>query len=141
MSTLVDNFEQPPAFLVEALEHETKKLGGDWGEALINVSVAGTFAGLTVRDMAEQVALGDEYRQIYQPASGVTHGEWWSIEDDAMVRCMNPLHRFHLIASLDAPCSVTPPLALTLTTKFESILKLALNELARDAPDEKQGAT
>lgn len=43
----------------------------------------------------------DEYRHIYQSASGIVHGEWWAIEDYSMQRCQNPLHLFHHLPSLE----------------------------------------
>jgi hypothetical protein len=51
--------------------------------------------------MAEEVGMLDEYGHVYQSASGITHGEWWAIEDYALQRCQNPLHLFHRLPSLE----------------------------------------
>jgi len=59
-----------------------------------------------------------EYNKIYQPASGVTHGEWWAIEDNVMERCMNPLHRFHLCKSYAlTTVSPSPSTSMRLVTR------------------------
>ena len=51
--------------------------------------------------MAEEVGELDSYTHLFQISSGVTDGEWWSIEDYALQRCVNPLHRFHLVPSFN----------------------------------------
>lgn len=136
MTDLVESFDEPPELLTASLEQQKEKLGGDWGEELINVSVASNFAKTTVRQMAAEVDLEEEYRLVYQPASGVTHGEWWAVEDHSMELCVNPLHRFHLIPTLAPPCSVVPDLARTLASKLDMIARLAVAQLSADAPDE-----
>ena len=50
--------------------------------------------------MAEEVGLIDFNRQTYTIFSGVTHSEWWSVEEYAMEPCINPLHGGHLVPSL-----------------------------------------
>jgi hypothetical protein len=59
--------------------------------------------GKSVRAMAEEVGLSDLYRTGYQLQSGVVHSEWWSIEMHSMERCLNVLHRGHLIPSMSLP--------------------------------------
>lgn len=66
------------------------------------VDTRSTFAdGKSLREMADEVGLLDLYRQTYQLQSGIAHSEWWSVEIHAMERCLNILHRGHLIPSLD----------------------------------------
>ena len=66
------------------------------------MSIDTTFVkGMTLRAMANEAGLDDLYRYIFQPSTGVVHGEWWAIEDYAMERCWNPLHRLHWV-----PCPI-----------------------------------
>jgi hypothetical protein len=81
-------------------EHGRPDTGGEWSEQFQEVSVDSTFAGVSVRQMAEEADLLDEYRHAYQPASGISHGEWWAVEDYAMQRCASPLHFFHQVPAL-----------------------------------------
>jgi hypothetical protein len=129
MQALADSLDGAPETLTKALDHYEKRLGGDWGEEFINVSVGATFAGKTVRQMAEEAGMIDDYNLAYQSASGVTHGEWWSIEDNVMERCLNPLHRFHWIPRLDPPCSVNDDIPELLAAKLVSIVERALAHL------------
>ena len=93
--------DQAPDMFKAYAESLEQKTGGDRGDQFQAVSLDSTFSGLTVRQMAEQVGMLDEYRHVYQSASGITHGEWWAIEDYAMQRCQNPLHLFHRLPSLE----------------------------------------
>ena len=65
------------------------------------VDISSTFAdGKSLREMASECGLLDLYRHAYQLESGVAHSEWWTVEVHAMERCLNVLHRGHLIPSL-----------------------------------------
>ena len=59
------------------------------GEEFQDVSLEATFSGISMRQMADEAAMLDVYNLVYQPTSGVVHGEWWAIEDYAMQRCAN----------------------------------------------------
>ncbi|HUW77700.1 MAG TPA: DUF5677 domain-containing protein [Candidatus Nanopelagicaceae bacterium] len=100
MRDLLDDFSgEPPEMLIDSIEHLDKKLGGEWAEEFIPVSVDPTFvAGKSVWTMAQETGREDLYRYVYQSASGVSHGEWWAVQDYAMQRCMNPLHRYHWVS-------------------------------------------
>ena len=56
--------------------------------------------GKSIRKMADESGLLDLYTMVYGVASGVTHSEWWSIEQNSMEQCLNVLHGGHLIPSL-----------------------------------------
>lgn len=56
--------------------------------------------GKSIRKMADESELMDLYTRVYGVSSGVTHSEWWSIEQNAMEECQNVLHGGHLIPSL-----------------------------------------
>jgi hypothetical protein len=65
------------------------------------VDISSSFAdGKSLREMAGECDLLDLYRHAYQLESGIVHSEWWSVEIHAMQRCLNVLHRGHLIPSL-----------------------------------------
>jgi hypothetical protein len=126
METLAGSFPgNPPALLTEAIRHIENSLGGDWGQEFQEVNLEPTFSGLTVRQMAVDSGLEDEYRHIYQSSSGASHGEWWAIEDYAMQRCMNPLHLFHRIPSFDPDFPSTAGFAEFLARRLSDLIELA----------------
>lgn len=63
------------------------------------VSIEATFNGISTRRMAQEVGLDMLYRSVFQAASGEIHGEWEPLQREDLIRCMNPLHRFHLVPS------------------------------------------
>ncbi len=62
----------------------------------------GSWSGLTARQMAEQSDCLDFYNHSYAPFSAATHNMWHHVERYNLVRCQNPLHRFHRIP-IDLP--------------------------------------
>lgn len=84
-------------FLSSLIDEVGRRAGGEWAEELQEVNVESTFSGQSLRDMAHDVGERDLYNHLFQQASGVAHGEWWALEDYAMQRCLNPLHRFHWV--------------------------------------------
>ena len=120
-------------------ESLTAATGGEWGEAFQEVSIDSTFSGVNVRQMADQVGLLDEYRHVYQPASGVTHGEWWAVEDYAMQRCSNPLHLFHLVPSM-AETRIEPQFPELVLSYFSRILEAAARGLAGSGAESDEEA-
>jgi Family of unknown function (DUF5677) len=120
---------ETPDLLKESTAKLGASLGGDWGTELIDVDIAGTFSGKTVRDMAREAGLADLYRNVYQQSSAVTHGEWWTIEDQALQRCLNPLHKFHQIPSFNAQPSFGAEMGPMLVGKLEGLLGQAVGIL------------
>lgn len=59
----------------------------------------------------------------------MTHGEWWTIEDSAMQRCLNPLHKFHLIPSFNAQPAFGAEMGKMLVGKLERLLGQAVRIL------------
>lgn len=96
------------------------------------VDTSDTFSAKSLRSMAEEAGLLDLYRHVYQMASGTTHGEWWSIENNAMERCLNVLHRGHLIPSLHLNAGGNADFASGWVQQFYSIVRLSLNALGTD---------
>lgn len=96
------------------------------------VDTRDSFSGKSLRSMAEEAGLLDLYRHVYQMASGTTHGEWWSIENNAMERCLNVLHRGHLIPNLQLNAGGNAEFAWAWVQQFYSIVRFSLNALGTD---------
>lgn len=95
--------QQPSESAAAVISAFDAKAGGDMGDAFQTVDLSATFAGITLREMAETVGERAGYASVFAATSGILHGEWWTLEDYAMQRCANPLHRFHFVPSLESP--------------------------------------
>lgn len=94
------------------------------------VDTRDSFAGgKSLRAMADECGLLDLYRHAYQISSGVTHSEWWSVETHCMERCMNVLHRGHLIPSLSLSAGANVELATSWLDSLYALIRLSLNIL------------
>jgi len=124
--------DSTPDEVISVLEMLETRTGGEWAEEFQAVSVEGTFSGKHLRTMAEEVGELDSYNHLFQTSSGVTHGEWWAIEDYALQRCVNPLHRFHFVPDFDLD---EPPPDLRfpglLLRHLEEIVSIAAGGLVR----------
>lgn len=96
------------------------------------VDTRDTFSGVSLRAMAEESGLLNFYRQAYSLASGVAHGEWWSLENHAMERCLNVLHRGHLIPSLSLSVGGSVPLAKSWVDQLYKLMWRSLEILQPD---------
>jgi hypothetical protein len=95
------------------------------------VDISATFAdGKSLRAMAEECALSDLYRHAYQLESGVAHSEWWSVEIHCMERCLNVLHRGHLIPSLSLSAGNNPDIARSWLIALHGLIRARLDILA-----------
>lgn len=97
------------------------------------VDTGDSFAGKSLRAMAEECGLLDLYRHAYYISSGVTHSEWWSVETHAMERCLNVLHRCHLIPSLSLSRDRNVPLARSWVDQLYALMWRSLEILGTDA--------
>lgn len=88
--------------------------------------------GKSIRAMADECGLIDLYRQAYYMASGVAHAEWWSIETHAMERCLNVLHRGHLIPSLSLSSGGNVELASSWADQLYTLIRISLQILGTD---------
>jgi hypothetical protein len=94
------------------------------------VDTRSTFAeGKPLREMADEVGLLDLYRQTYQLQSGIAHSEWWSVEIHAMERCLNILHRGHLIPSLDLTYGGNVEYARSWVIALYGLMRMSLSTL------------
>lgn len=88
--------------------------------------------GKSIRTMAEECGLLDYYRQTYSMSSGVAHSEWWSVEMNAMERCLNVLHGGHLIPSLSLNAGGSVELAQAWVDQLYSVIRISLQTLQTD---------
>lgn len=88
--------------------------------------------GKSIRAMAEECGLLDLYRRAYYMASGVAHSEWWSVESHAMERCLNVLHRGHLIPSLSLNAGGNVELANSWVDQLYALIRGSLRTLGTD---------
>lgn len=123
--------ESTPDELIGVLEMLETRTGGEWAEEFQEVSVEGTFSAKSLRAMAEEVGELDRYNHLFQNLSGVTHGEWWALEEYALQRCVNPLHRFHFVPAfdLDDP-EPEPRFPWLLLRHLEEVVSVAVDGLA-----------
>ena len=96
------------------------------------VDTSDSFAGKSIRAMADECGLLDLYRHAYYIASGVTHSEWWSLETHSMERCLNVLHRGHLIPSLSLSTGGNVPLAESWVSQLHALIRASLAILDTD---------
>lgn len=55
----------------------------------------GKWSNLTVRQMAEEAGCIDFYNFVYTPFSACAHSMWHHVSRYNLVKCRNPLHRYH----------------------------------------------
>lgn len=79
--------------IVQALE---TWINGQRFTFLTEVNV-GNWAGVDLRDMADEAGLIDLYRFAYAPYSSAAHSMWNHISRYNLLLCQNPLHRFHSV--------------------------------------------
>lgn len=96
------------------------------------VDTGDSFAGKSIRTMANECGLLDLYRHAYYISSGVMHSEWWSVETHAMERCRNVLHRCHLIPSLSLNTGRNVPLAASWVDQLYALIRVSLDLLDTD---------
>lgn len=94
------------------------------------VDTGDSFAGTSIRAMAEECGLLDLYRQAYYISSGVAHSEWWSVETHAMERCLNALHRYHPIPSLSLSTGGSVELATSWVDQLHALIRVSLGILS-----------
>ncbi|MBT2532907.1 hypothetical protein J7E83_12400 [Arthrobacter sp. ISL-48] len=100
MEELRDSLDHTSGELDAEIEHLQSLVNGDVWEEFQDIKIAGNFASVDTRRMAERVGLLDDYRLIFSPASAAVHGEWGPISQHTLGRCANPMHRGHRIPSL-----------------------------------------
>lgn len=132
LGKIAEEIPQPhQAALVDEAISEFERLSRNDGPIDFRiVDTRDSFAeGRSLRVMAEECGLLDLYRHTYGVASGVAHGEWWSLETHRMVRCRNVLHGGHLIASLSLSAGGNLDLAQSWVDFLYAIMRTSLDVL------------
>lgn len=130
--------EIPKAWFVDGVSESIDRIAkASHNDAVIDhrvVDISATFAdGKSLRDMATECGLIDLYRHSYQLDSGIVHSEWWSVEIHAMERCLNVLHRGHLIPSLSLSAGANEGLARAWLTALYGLMRASLDILQTPA--------
>lgn len=115
--------------LLAAAVREGRERWGSWAGEFQEVNLD-TFSGLTLYRMAEEVGLEDDYRFVYQSASGVAHAEWWAVEDYAMQPCHEPLHLFHKLPVATRQVAIADQYPAMLIAWWADLAGIALDALA-----------
>ncbi len=63
----------------------------------------GHWEEIDLRKMSDRVGLKNVYDKFYNYTSGFSHVNWGSLRESVYQKCINPLHRFHNIPSIDLP--------------------------------------
>ena len=90
----------------------------------------GNFEQTNLRQMAEEAGLADLYRTTYQVTSGVTHCEWEFVEHYEMTRCLEPLHRGHMLP-LANHMPPTLEFGFLLQSQFQRLVRIAMEVLEK----------
>lgn len=94
------------------------------------VSVESTFTGLSLRAMAKEVGLESLYRSVFQVSSSEIHGEWEPVSRENLQRCLNPLHRWHLVPATEPPWVEDPTLPTMVVKMMERLVGIGVEMLA-----------
>jgi hypothetical protein len=100
-----------------------QEVNEDISEEFQEIQAGGNFAGSTdTRKMAGAVGLGNDYRFIFAPASSSFHGEWTAVEQFALEKCRNPLHKGHRVPRRDAAVAMGPQLIELALDQLEDLI-------------------
>jgi hypothetical protein len=128
LDNLLAEMPQAPAFITEGAERLRQHGGSHEAIDTTVVSVESTFAGISLRLMAEQVQLMELYNLVYQPTSGVLHGEWWSVQENSTERCMNLLHMGHRVPSYEGVPAPTDRVGRYWVHELRALMVLSLEQ-------------
>lgn len=129
---LVTSLEDIPEELIPvADELEQRKRDAPVLDVTV-VSVESTFTGLSLRAMAKDVGLESLYRSVFQVSSSEIHGEWEPVRRENLQRCLNPLHRWHLVPATEPPWVEDPTLPTMVVKMMERLVGIGIGMLARN---------
>ncbi|MFZ5768623.1 MAG: DUF5677 domain-containing protein [Bacillota bacterium] len=133
MLHLQDNYPDSRSLEGMTAEEISQELGGFMAE-LTEIEL-GHWLKEDTRKLAQQAGMERVYRLVYAPASSDLHGSWLSLKQCNLLRCGEPLHRFHYL-----PALVNPPLVInTIVVAQElycSTRELAIAELRYPPPQD-----
>ncbi len=117
--------------LADLLEGLEEQINSEVMEEFMPIDLAASFSGISARHMAEEAGLRDLYNFVYSPASGHLHGDWTSLTTFDLVRCGNPLHRFHHIPNFAAQGILDPRGVTVILGLFIDTIEIASSIYAR----------
>jgi len=92
-----------------------EEMGWGFSPELIDIELA-DWTDKSIRDLALDIKFEEIYRLVYDPTSSDVHGTWISLKKSNLVRCVQPLHRFHRM-----PQHIEPPLFANTVDAMEQI--------------------
>lgn len=126
----------PPQLLVDAVAKMAASTGGEMGESFIEVDTSPSFSGVSMREMARVVDESELYTSVFQSSSAVIHGEWWTVQENSMQKCINGLHGLHEIPFTGYRIPDTPQLAIVWMRLAEELMADALDQLRLEWPSD-----
>lgn len=97
LESYADELDDIPDYLRKQIDDLSDLVNQDIDEEYQNIQLRGDFAGRSMRLMAKDTGMERDYHLRFAPDSTGLHGEWSHLDRYALVRCMNPTHRFHRI--------------------------------------------
>lgn len=104
MLHLQDTYPEKKSIEGKTSEEIAEEMGWGFTPELIDIELS-DWTDKPTRELALAVGLGEIYRLVFDPASSHVHGTWISLEKSNLIRCIQPLHRFHRM-----PQYIEPPL-------------------------------
>ena len=98
---LQDNYTDLRSLEGMNAEELAENLGGFEIETL-NIEL-GNWTSKDTRKLAIEAGMEKYYRLVYSPSSAELHGAWHSLKGTSLCRCVEPLHRFHRLATFYDP--------------------------------------
>lgn len=124
LEAYVDKQEDPNQELIANIAELDSVVNRDISEEFQNISIEPNFAGTSVRKMAEEVGMADDYRFLFAPASSAFHGEWPALDQFALVQCQNPMHRGHRIVQKNDGVFIGSHLVNITLNELEDLISL-----------------
>jgi hypothetical protein len=100
MLHLQDNY--PSATSLDGLSSDEIAREFDLWPELLDVEL-GSWCKKDTRKLAQAAGFEDLYRLVFAPASNDLHGSWMSLKSSNLVRCAEPLHRWHRLPTFAEP--------------------------------------
>jgi hypothetical protein len=102
MLHLQDTYSEKKSLEGRSCEEIAEEMGWSFMPELIDIEL-GNWTKKSARELAIEAELEELYRIIYDPTSSDLHGTWMSIKKSNLVRCIQPLHRFHRMPLFNEP--------------------------------------
>ncbi len=101
MLHLQDNYEGETTLEGRDSSAISEELGG-FSVEMLNIEL-GHWTKKDTRRLAEEAGMEQFYRLVFSPTSSDVHGTWLSLKHSSLIRCAEPLHRFHRLPSYTEP--------------------------------------